>query len=152
MALRKQPERRHGLSLFDEWPMPSFPSWMRLDELLRDAEGRQMIRVEEFTEDDELVVRAEMPGIDPERDVEITIDEGVLTISAERSQEEKEEKRQFRRRELRYGSFARRIPLPEGVDEDAISAQYENGILEVRAPMPQEAPGREARRVPISRG
>ena len=111
-----------------------------------------MIRVEEFTEDDELVVRAEMPGIDPERDVEITVDEGVLTITAERTQEEKEEKRHFHRRELRYGSFVRRVPLPEGVDQDAISAQYENGILEVRAPLPEQAPSREVRRVPVAHG
>lgn len=152
MALRKQGERRRALSLFDEWPMPNFPSWMRLDELLHDAEGRQLIRVEEFTEGGEVVVRAEIPGIDPEKDVEITVDHGVLTISAERTQEEKEEERDFRRRELRYGSFVRRVPLPDGVDEDAITAQYESGVLEVRAPVPEQAPSPEVRRVPVSRG
>jgi len=153
MALqRRRRERGRELSLFEDW-LPSLGSWMRLDELIRDPEGRHLIRVEEFAEDGELVVRAELPGIDPDKDVEVTVDEGVLTISAERTEEEKEERRDFHRRELRYGSFARRIVLPEGVDEDAVRAEYRNGILEVRAPMPQaREETAEKRRIPISRG
>src|SRR5690606_15127534 len=77
MALqRRRRERGRELSLFEDW-LPSLGSWMRLDELIRDPEGRHLIRVEEFAEDGELVVRAELPGIDPDKDVEVTVDEGV---------------------------------------------------------------------------
>jgi HSP20 family protein len=132
---------------------PSFPAFPRLfDDLFTDAEGREMIKVEQFTEEGAFVLRAEMPGIDPDKDVEITIEGDLLHIRAERREEEEKTERDFHRRELRYGAFARTVPLPDGVDEGGITAGYKDGILEVRAPLRTEPPAEEARRVPIGRG
>jgi len=117
-----------------------------------DAEGRELIKVEQFTEDGTFVLRAEMPGIDPDKDVEITVEGDLLHIRAERREEEETTERDFHRRELRYGSFARTVPLPEGVDDAGITAAYTDGILEVRAPLPPEPTEGEARRVPVGRG
>ena len=130
------------------FPVPSW--WSRFDELLRDREGRQMLRVEEFEEAGTLVVRAEMPGIDPDKDLEISVTEGMLTIRAERTEEEETSKKHFHRKELRYGGFSRTVQLPEGVKEADIKAAYKDGILEIHVPAP-ETPKTEATRVPIAR-
>ncbi|MEU9045702.1 MULTISPECIES: Hsp20/alpha crystallin family protein [unclassified Kitasatospora] len=93
--------------------------------------GEHLIRVEESEEDGTYVVKAELPGIDPAKDVEITFEGGVLTVHAERSEEKKEKQRS----EFRYGSFTRSIRLPEGVKEQEITASYDNGVLTVKAPI-----------------
>ena len=133
-----------------DWP-GTFPSWGWFDDLFRDGRGRQMMRVEEYTEDGTLVVRAELPDIDPEKDVELTVANGMLQISAQRTEKKEKEGRRFHRQELRYGSFARSIPLPEGADETSVAASYKDGILEVRVPMPAEGGESEARKIPVSR-
>lgn len=106
-----------------------------------------VIRIEETEEDGAYVVRAELPGVDPDKDVEVTVERGVLTIQAERSEEKKDKQRS----EFRYGAFARAVALPEGVEEEDVAADYENGILTVRAPMRKDA-GSTTRRVRIGRG
>jgi HSP20 family protein len=113
-------------------------------------EGDDFLRVDEFQDGDVHVVRAELPGIDPEKDVEVTVDNGMLHLRAERRQEEEKEGKTWRRRELRYGSFSRSLPLPEGVSENDIKATYKDGILEVRAPLPTGRPEKEAKRIPVS--
>lgn len=80
--------------------------------------------------DNDLVVRAELPGAKPE-DVEITVHQGVLTISGRREEHSEEERGGYLVKERRSGSFRRSIHLPEGVDEDSIRARFENGVLEV---------------------
>jgi HSP20 family protein len=80
--------------------------------------------------DDDLVVRAELPGTRPE-DVEITVHQGVLTISGKREEQSEEESGGYLVRERRSGSFRRSLQLPERVDEDSIRARFENGVLEV---------------------
>ena len=87
----------------------------------------QPIKVEEYVEDDHYVVRAELAGIDPAKDVEVTVGSGYLTIHAERS--DKFEGK--RRSEFRYGSFSRTIGLPAHADEDAVKATYHDGILTI---------------------
>lgn len=138
---------------FPDWSF-GLPAWKWFEDLIRDPDGNQLIKVEEFTEDGSEVVRAELPGIDPERDVEISVEHGMLSIRAERTEKAEAESttgRFFHRRELRYGSFARSIPLPEGVDETNVTATYNDGILEVKVPMPA-APAKEpAHRVEVSR-
>ena len=123
--------------LFDEWVrmMPfrpvAFPRWL---------EAGDLIRVEEYREDGTLVVRADLPGIDPDKDVELTVADGMLHIQAERRQEEKREEKGYLRREVRYGSLSRSLPLPEGVTEDDITAAYKDGVLEIRMPEPKREP------------
>ena len=88
--------------------------------------------VDVFHRDKDLVIRAELPGIDPEKDVEISLDQNVLTIRGERRYEERQSGNGGGSRfESGFGSFSRSILLPDGVDESAIHATYENGILEV---------------------
>ena len=84
---------------------------------------------------DTQVVRAELAGIDPDKDVEITVHEGMLQINAERQVEKKTEEKGYTHHELRYGSFTRTLPLPEGASESDITATYKDGILEIRVPV-----------------
>jgi HSP20 family protein len=96
------------------------------------------IRVEEYvTDDDMLVINAEVPGVDPEKDIDITIDDGMLLLKVERKEESTEEKEGMKRSEFRYGSFRRTLPVPKGVDVEAIKATYTDGILQVMVPVPQ---------------
>lgn len=133
-----------------DWPESLFPrrlfdwpeSWTLLEE--------SMPRVEEYEDEGMMVVRAEMPGIDPERDVELTVADGTLRIKAERRQESKVEEKKGFRSEFRYGAFTRTIPLPAGVTEQDVTASYEDGILEVRLPMDRGQA--EAKRIPVTRG
>ncbi|MFF4603207.1 Hsp20/alpha crystallin family protein [Streptomyces sp. NPDC001339] len=105
-----------------------------------------LIRIEESQESGTYTVRAELPGVDPDKDVEITLDRtGVLTIHAERSEEETTKERS----EFRYGSFTRSISLPEGVREDDISASYDKGILTVTAPLGERTT--TARRIEVGK-
>jgi HSP20 family protein len=103
----------------------------------RQPRGRQSTEITEWapaidvvTDDGNLVLTAELPGVKQE-DVNITLHEGVLTISGERKTEQEEERGGYYVRERRYGSFSRSLSVPEGVDESKIHARYENGVLEV---------------------
>src|SRR5579871_3047414 len=87
----------------------------------------QPIKVEEYVEDDHYMIRAELAGIDPEKDVEVTVGSGYLTIRAERS--DKTEGKH--RTEFRYGSFSRSLPLPAQANADDVKASYDHGILTV---------------------
>jgi HSP20 family protein len=87
----------------------------------------QPIRVEDYLEDDHYVVRAELAGIDPAKDVEVTVGAGYLTIRAERHDKTEGKHRS----EFRYGSFTRSLPLPPNADEDDTKATYHDGILTV---------------------
>lgn len=103
--------------------------------------------VDVFHRGEDLVVRAELPGIDPENDVEISLQDNVLRIRGERRMEERHEGDDTYRLESRYGSFERSVLLPKGVKEGDITATYENGILEVVVPKAARLDG--ATRIPI---
>ena len=112
--------------------------------------GEDAIRVDQFREGDTEVIRAELPGIDPEKDVELTVGGGVLRINAERRVEEKTEDKGYLRHELRYGRFARTLRLPEGVTESDITATYKDGILEIRIAIPETTTS-ERKKIEISK-
>jgi HSP20 family protein len=103
--------------------------------------------VEVFTREGDLVVRAELPGIDPERDVNVSMTENILTISGERRQERREEEGSLLRQETSYGSFQRQFVVPEHVRAEDIQASYKDGILEVIVPKAAAAP--ESTRIPV---
>lgn len=84
-----------------------------------------------FSRSGDIVVRVELPGIDPEKDVKVTMEEGVLDIKGERKQEKEIEEEGYYRKESSYGAFERRIPLPAGIKEADIKADYKDGVLEV---------------------
>jgi HSP20 family protein len=133
--------------MFDEW-MKGL-AFRRPTLFGREWATEDVIRVDEYREDGSLVIRAELPGIDPEKDVELTVSGGMLHIEAERRQEEKVEEKGYLRHEIRAGSFSRTLPLPEGVSESDVRANYKDGILEIRIPSPEPAP---AKKVEISKG
>jgi HSP20 family protein len=125
------------------WAWPNFPQMRRFFE-------EEDMRVEEFVDEDQLVVRAEMPGIDPDRDVEIDIRDHALRIRAERRQEERHEEDGRYRSEFHYGTFTRVVPLSRSVSEEDVKASYRDGILEVRVPIDEK--GAEAKKIPVERG
>jgi HSP20 family protein len=84
-------------------------------------------------EEDRFVIYADLPGIDP-KDIEITMDQGVLTLKGERSEETKEEREGYRRVERVSGSFYRRFSLPDTADSERIEAKGKNGVLEITLP------------------
>ena len=105
-------------------------------------------RTDLVREDGHLQVTAELPGIDPEKDVTITVEGDMLVIKGEKSEETTIEEKDRYLHERRFGSFERRIPLPDGVDPDAIAATYEKGVLKVVVPLPEEKV-HEPRAIPI---
>ncbi|MBN2848371.1 MAG: Hsp20/alpha crystallin family protein [Coriobacteriia bacterium] len=100
---------------------------------------------------DDIVVRAELPGIDPEQ-VEVEVTDGVLTIRGERRQEEKQEGEDWLVCESCYGSFERSLTIPESVDVSAITAEYTDGILEVHVPKALEAVRPKTTKIEIGSG
>ena len=108
-----------------------------------------LMKVEEFTEGDHVVVRAEMPGIDPDRDVHITVSDHTLRLQAERRQESTTEEGGSFRSEFHYGSFARTVTLPVGASDKDVKATYKDVILEVRIPVDRKEAN--ARKVPVQR-
>ena len=98
-----------------------------------------MPAVDIVEKEDALLVKADLPGVRQE-DISITVEEGSLCIRAERKREEEKEEKGYRRMERSYGRYERVIRLPEGVSEDAIKANYRDGVLEITVPLPAEAP------------
>lgn len=99
------------------------------------------------TEDD-FVLRADLPGMS-EKDVNIELEDNILTISGERKAEHEERKEGYYRVERAFGNFARSLTLPEGIDPDQVRASFDRGVLEVRIPKPEQ---RKPRKVTISAG
>lgn len=113
--------------LFDSFP--SILPWGR------SAVAAHPIRVEEHFEPDAFVLRAELPGVDPAHDVEVSVSGDVLTLRAERTEEKKEKHHS----EFRYGSFSRTLRLPPDAKADEITASYDAGILTVHVPLSRAA-------------
>ena len=90
----------------------------------------QKIRVEEYEENGAYLVRAELPGVDPDNDIDVVVEEGVLTVRAERREEKDKDYSEFR-----YGSFLRSVQLPPGADADDVEVSYDRGVLTVTALM-----------------
>jgi HSP20 family protein len=95
------------------------------------------------------VVHAELPGLKPE-DVKVELTDDTLVIHGERKSEHDENKGGVHRTERRYGQFYRSVPLPEGVNAEQVRAKFENGVLEVTIPVPQQQSNR--REIPINTG
>jgi HSP20 family protein len=98
--------------------------------------------------EDHFVLRADLPGM-TEADIDLSLEDHVLTISGERKAEHEENKEGYYRVERAYGSFSRSLTLPEGVDGDAIAATFDKGVLEVRIPKPE---ARKPRKLQIQVG
>ena len=104
------------------------------------------IRIEERLEDDRYIMRAELPGIDPAKDVQLSVDQGDLRMAVAR----KETHADKGRSEFHYGTFYRTVTLPAGVRTDTLTATYTDGILEITALVGEPAPS--AKTIPITVG
>lgn len=111
------------------------------------SDAMHSMRVEESVSDGQLRIRAELPGMDPDKDIDISIADGVLTIRAEREEKTESEGRS----EFRYGTFMRALTLPPTADDGDVHAEYRDGILEVIVGLRTEVTT-EPTKIPISRG
>lgn len=138
---------------------PAVPTWWPRD--LRDVwsdwpdhwpflNAEEFIKVEQFIKGDHLVIRAELPGVDPDRDINVSVDNGIVTIAAERQESNREKLDGGYSSEFRYGSFVRQVQLPPGTSAEVVSAAYKDGVLEIR--MPKPTPEATPRRIQIQRG
>lgn len=110
-----------------------------------------MPRIDVKRTGDDIVVRAELPGIKPE-DVDIELTDNVLTIRGERKLEEEKENEGWLVRESTYGSFERALSIPEGVDPASITASYTDGMLEVHVPKALEAVKPRTTKIEVAKG
>ena len=110
----------------------------------REAAGTWIPDVEVIQRPNDILVRADLPGMQAD-EIEVSIDDGVLTISGERQQERREDEEGFVRTERVYGQFFRSIPLPEDADPERVEAQLRNGVLEITVPVSR----REGRRINV---
>lgn len=111
-----------------EWP--SFPELMALE--------MRMPKVDVIDRDNEVVVRAEVPGVD-KKDIDISVSEDTVTIRGETRHEEKEEKGDYYRCEIAHGTFSRTVALPAEVDGTRAKAAFKDGILELTVPKREKA-------------
>jgi len=92
-------------------------------------------------EQDEVVIRASVPGLDP-KEIEVTVDDGVLTIAGSTAQDEAAESQGYVLRERRTGKFARSVRLPDYVDAQKAESKYEHGVISVTLPKSEAARGK----------
>ena len=129
LLLRRQPR-----SWLPDWSDFWSDLWTDFPSLAAPRRGH-LIRLDDEMQDGHYLLHAELPGIDPAKDVDITVCDGQLTIKAQRS-EKKETKG---RSEFSYGSFTRSVTLPAGANEEDIKATYDKGILTVDVAVPEQA-------------
>ena len=115
------------------WP----ESWSRTDEHELRAPA-----VDVFEEKDDIVVKAELPGIEKDN-IEVNLTDHTLTIKGEKKKEEEVKEENYYRSERSYGSFVRTVELPKDVRADKVKAAFKNGILEVRMPKTEDAKAKE---------
>ncbi|MFF9481863.1 Hsp20/alpha crystallin family protein [Streptomyces sp. NPDC014733] len=136
-------ERRHSLFPdFNDWfnrEFPGLPGW-------RPGTAAHSIPVEVTNDGGTYVLRAELPGMDPEKDIDITVDDNLITVRAEHSESQEDKEHS----EFRYGSFRRSLRLPVTIPAAEVDASYADGILTIRVPMPDEK-STTVRTVPVKR-
>jgi HSP20 family protein len=107
-----------------------------------DEDGEWLPSLDVAETKDEIVVKAEVPGMDA-KDIDISLSDGLLTIKGEKKQEREEKEENYHLVERSYGAFTRSIRLPKEVQSDKISASYKNGVLKVTLPKSEEAKKKE---------
>lgn len=121
----------------DFWRRP-FPSLLSGDRWPLPMISIKTPSLDVFEEKDELVVKADLPGMNKD-EIEVTVTENVVTIKGEKKKEEEVKEKDYYRRERSYGSLVRSVELPCEVKSDQIKANFKDGVLEVRMPKTEEA-------------
>src|SRR5919205_1392429 len=112
-------------------------------------QGRRWVPPVDLVEaEDHFVLKADLPGLS-ESDVNIEVQDGTLTLSGERKAEHEQRQKGWYRVERSFGRFSRSLTLPEGVHAEAISANFDKGVLEIRIPKPEQ---RKPRKIEIGTG
>ncbi|HEX2464323.1 MAG TPA: Hsp20/alpha crystallin family protein [Thermoanaerobaculia bacterium] len=125
------------------WPtFPNFPK------LTTKAATAWLPSTDVYRTNGDLIVKADLPGLKKE-DVEVLVEDGYLVVKGERKEEKEEKEKEYFRSERTYGSFYRRVPLPEEFDAEKISAKVHDGILEVKVPLPVTE-AKEAKKIAVS--
>lgn len=138
-SLRREVDR-----LFEDFDRTSWTSPFRRSILdiepfwRREASASAAPAVDIIESDDGYEVTAELPGMD-QKDIEVKLVNGSLMIKGEKQEEKEEKRKDYYLRERRFGSFERRLPMPEGIDPDKIEATFKNGVLMIRLPKRPEA-------------
>ena len=132
--------------LFGDFGFAPADSWLgpRLERSMGGSSWSPQIDISE--RDGRILIHADLPGMKQD-DIHVNVEEGLLTISGQRSDEHEQNQGGVHRRERSYGSFVRRIALPEGVDPESIQASFENGVLEVSMSAPRSSS--RGRQIPI---
>ena len=112
------------------------------------AEGNWLPAVDVSENDADIVVRAELPGM-TQNDIQLNLQDNVLTLTGEKKQETKDEQKNYHRTECSYGSFTRSFTLPANVNQEQIKATFKDGVLEIVLPKAEEA---KAKKIAISYG
>ncbi len=110
-----------------------------------ELEGSYLPAIESYVKDGNLVIRADVPGLEP-KDIELSVLGNVLTIKGERKQRNEVKQDEYIRRETSYGSFERRLTLPEGTEAGRIKASFNNGVVEITMPVSKEL---TAKKIPL---
>jgi len=121
---------------FRHWPMEGEPFWRR------DLTWGAIPSVDIAEKDDCYEVTAELPGME-EKDVEVRLSDGALTIKGEKKEEKEEKRKDYYVSERRYGAFQRSFSVPEGIEADKVEAHFKNGVLTVSLPKTPAAQKRE---------
>ena len=122
----------------DGWAFPSlFESFMKNFDIEPYREGGWAPSLDISETDTEYVVKADVPGVDP-KELDISVEDSVLTISGEKKEEHEEKKENYHRIERSYGSFSRAIKLPPSADADSIKAASKDGVLTLTIPKREE--------------
>jgi HSP20 family protein len=129
----------------DRGPFGDMVDWLEAPWTILRPIAAHPVRVEDYFQDDNYIVRAELPGIDPEKDIEVTVAKGILTIRAERH----EAATGKHHSEFRYGTFSRSVTLPASADEEQIEAIYGHGILEVTVRLVDKDADQPSRKIPV---
>lgn len=127
-------------------PLPGLLEWFDLNRPSTLTDLTHYVPVESFTEDGTFVLRADLPGVDPDKDIDVSVAGDVLTIRAERHEEE----HAGGHSEVRYGAFTRSVRLPQGCRADGVEARYDAGVLVVT--VPTTTPATEPIKVDVQTG
>jgi HSP20 family protein len=160
MAMAEKTKERETKAVKPWRPFMDLPRWERdMDRMMEDFFDRRRMRpwwpwsrgesmetatpaVDLYEQKDEIVVKAELPGID-KNNVEVNISNHHLTIKGEKKKEEEVKEENYYRSERSYGAFVRTLELPADVQQEKVKASFKDGILEVRLPKTEEAKTKE---------
>jgi len=128
--------------MMDEFLGRRFRPWWPERWFGGDGMGQRAPAIDLFEEKDDIVIKAELPGMD-KNNIEVKLTDNTLMIKGEKKKEDEVKEENYYRCERSYGSFVRNIELPKAVHVDKVKASFKNGILEVRVPKTEEAKSKE---------